>query len=84
MMSGYEITCANKNRLGVIIRIGGAGWSLDGHEAIVKIMSGQLRLRIRVGGSYQDVGVRGEGMNAYLALEPDGFPLHELHDLPSC
>jgi hypothetical protein len=29
------------------------------------------------------VGVRGEGFDAYFVLEPDGFPLHNLN-FPSC
>ncbi len=83
-MTGFEITCANRNPQGLIVRIGGDGWSLDTHEAIVRVVSSQLQLRIRVNGSSVQVGVRGEGFDSYLALEPDGFPLHSLNDLPSC
>ena len=82
-MSGYEITCANKNFRGLVVRIGGEGWSLGAHEAIVKILSKQIQLIIRIDGKLVQVGVRGEGSEAYLALEPDGFPLHNL-DFPSC
>lgn len=83
-MIGFEITCANKNQQGFIVRIGGAGWSLEAHEAIVRIISKQLQLRIRVNGIYAQVGIRGKGFDSYLALEPDGFPLHDLEDLPGC
>lgn len=68
----------------MIVRVGGDGWSLDTHEAIVKIISSQIRLNVRIEESYYDVGVRGEGMNAYLALEPDGQPLHTVDGLQSC
>lgn len=84
MVSGLEILCASKNYAGNIIRIGGDGWSLEAREAIVKILNGQLRLNIRVDGIYLDVGLRGEGFDTYLVIEPDGFPLHNLSDLPSC
>lgn len=82
-MSGFEITCLNKNSRGVVVRIGGQGWSLGAHEAIVKIISQQARYVIRINGDYVQVGVRGEGFDAYLALEPDGFALHNLN-IPSC
>jgi|FLYN01.1.fsa_nt_gi hypothetical protein len=83
-MSGYEITCANRDTRGGIVRIGGEGWSLSVHEAIVKLVSQQLRLNIYVDGRLYDVGVRGDGADAYLAVEPDGFPLHSLAGLQSC
>ena len=82
-MSGFEITCANKNFRGFVVRIGGAGWSLGTHDAIVKILSKQIQLTIQIEGKFVQVGVRGEGADAYLALEPDGFPIHNL-DFPSC
>jgi hypothetical protein len=82
-MSGFEITCANKNSRGRVVRIGGEGWSLGVHEAIVKIVSNQLRFTIYVDGDLVQLGVRGEGFDAYLALEPEGSPLHDL-DIPSC
>ena len=82
-MSGFKITCANKNANGLIVRITGEGWSLGVHEAIVKIISNQVRLAICIDGKLVQVGVCGEGFDAYLALEPDGFPLHNL-DVPSC
>lgn len=83
-MSGYEITCANKNLRGEIMRIGGKGWTLTAREAIVKIISQQLRLNIYVDGQLFEVGVRGDGPDTYLVVEPDGFPLHNLIDLRSC
>ena len=83
-MSGFEITCANKDQRGVIIRIGGEGWSFDAREAVVKIITQQLRFYIRLDDQTCDVGVRGEAFDSYLALEPDGFPLHNVTTLPSC
>jgi hypothetical protein len=83
-MSGYEITCANRDQNGMIIRIGGEGWSLSVQDAITKLVSQQLRVFVRAENTFTDVGVRGEGSNAYLALEPDGYPLHNLSELPSC
>lgn len=82
-MSGFEITCTNRNSRGVIVRIGGDGWSLRRHEAIVKIISKQIRLTILMDEGYAEVGVRGEGPDAYLVLEPDGCPLCDLN-IPSC
>ncbi len=82
-MSGFKITCANKNPKGLIVRIGGNGWSLGTREAVVKIMSNQLRLTIHVLEDNVRVGVRGSDLDAYLVLEPEGFPLHNL-DFPSC
>ena len=82
-MAGYEITCVNKNFRGFIVRIGGDGWSLGTHEAIVKIISKQIQMMICVEDEYVEIGVRGEGFGAYLVLEPDGSPLHDL-DFPSC
>lgn len=84
MASGFQITCANKNHHGVIVRVGGPGWSLSTHEAIAKISSQQLRLHIRLGNELYEVGVRGDGGSAYLVLEPDAKPLHEVAELPSC
>lgn len=83
-MSGFEITCVNKDQRGAIVRIGGQGWSLTIHEAVVKIISHQLRLWVRVDGADFDVGVRGEGFAAYLVIEPEGFALHNLTALQSC
>jgi hypothetical protein len=84
MVSGLQITCANRNPNGVIVRVGGQGWSLSIHEAIIKISSQQIRLHIRLGNEYFDIGVRGHDTNAYLVLEPDERPLHEVVGLPSC
>jgi hypothetical protein len=83
-MSGYEITCANRDSRGAIIRIGGEGWTLTVHEAIVRITTGQIKLMIYLDGRQAEVGIRGEGNESYLAVEPDGFPLHNLTDLQSC
>ena len=84
MTSGFQITCANKNPNGIIVRVGGQGWSLSLHEVILKISSGHLRIYVRQGDEYFDIGVRGNATSAYLALEPDGTPLHEVVGLPSC
>jgi len=84
MVSGLEITCANRDSQGIILRIGGQGWTLPVHEAVVKVISQQLRLNISVDGQLLDVGVRGDGSDAYLAIEPDGYALHDLADLQSC
>ncbi len=83
-MSGYEITCVNRDQRGLIIRLGGIGWSMQVHDALVKVISQQLRLYLRVDETYFDVGVRGEGFDAYFVLEPGGSALHELNNLPSC
>ena len=53
-------------------------------QVIVAIVSRELRLYVRVNDDLLDVGIRGEGFDSYLALEPEGFPLHNLADLPSC
>ena len=82
-MSGLEITCINRDTRGLIGRIGGEGWSFSLHEAIVKLISHQLGLTIKVEGEYFQVGVHGEGFDAYLVRESDGFPLHRLN-FPSC
>ena len=84
MASGFQITCANKNTNGNIVRIGGPGWSLENHEAIVRIVSRRLRLNIVLDDTLYDVGVRGGGAGAYLVLEPSGRPLREIEALPSC
>ena len=77
------MTCVNKNSRGLIDRIGGDSWSMGAHEAIVKVISEQVRFIIRINGKYFQIGVRGEGFDAYLVLEPHGFPLHKL-EFPSC
>ena len=82
-MSGFEITCINKNARGLVARIGGEGWSLSAHDAVVKLISSQIRLIIHLNGETVQVSVRGEGFDAYLVLEPDGFPLHNL-EFPNC
>ncbi len=84
MASGFEITCANRRADGTIVRIGGQGWSLSVQEAIIKIVIGQLRLNLLLDNTFVAVGVRGDGSNAYLALEPDGRPLSAVDGLPSC
>ena len=84
MEHGFQITCANKNQSGTIVRVGGHGWSLSHHEAIHKIIGNQLRLYIFIGDDYFDIGVRREGNYAYLVLEPDGKALNEVEELMSC
>ena len=84
MSSGFQISCANKNLNGTIVRLGGEGWSLSHHEAILKINGNLLRLTISIGNESFDIGVRGEGDSAYLVLEPEGKALHELEGLASC
>ena len=83
-MSGLEITCANRDQNGMIIRIGGDGWSLGVQDAITRLMMQQLRVYVRVENALLIVGVRGENADAYLALEPEGYPLHDLTSLQSC
>lgn len=83
-MSGLEITCANRDQNGMIIRIGGDGWSLGVQDAITRLMMQQLRVYVRVENALLIVGVRGESAGAYLALEPEGYPLHDLTSLHSC
>lgn len=83
-MSGFEITCVNKNPNGMIVRIGGQGWSLSVNEAISKLISHQVRLNLLLDGQYVDIGVQGEGTNAFLTLEPAGKSLHEIKNLPGC
>jgi hypothetical protein len=56
---------------------------MGAHEAVVKVISEQVRFTIHINGIYVQVGVRGEGFDAYFVLEPDGFPLHNLN-FPSC
>lgn len=84
MATGFQVTCANKNQLGVIVRVGGPGWSLSRQEAVQKIDGNQLRLHIFIGDEAFDIGVRGSGNNAYLVLEPDAKPLSEVAELKSC
>jgi hypothetical protein len=83
-MVGFEITCANMNPNGMLTRVGGVNWSLGIQEAINKLITGQLRLYVRVDNELVDIEVRGEGASAHLALATDGSPLHTLNDLPSC
>jgi len=83
-ISGFQITCANKNTQGTIVRIGGPGWSLQAQDAIMRGISHRIRLYILLGNIHHDVSVRGDGADAYLALEPDGQPLHAIDGLPSC
>jgi hypothetical protein len=83
-MSGFQITCANKNTEGVIVRIGGPGWSLSMQEFITRMVSETLRLNILLGNEYFDVGLRGEGNDTFLVLEPDGVALSEIEGLQSC
>ncbi|GAB4528968.1 MAG: hypothetical protein OHK0046_48440 [Anaerolineae bacterium] len=84
MPTGFQVTCANKNQQGVIVRVGGPGWSLSLPEAIQKIDGQQLRLHIFIGDEAFDIGVRGSGNNAYLVLEPDAKPLSDVAELKSC
>ena len=84
MVSGFQITCANKNLRGTIVRLGGPDWSMSHQEAIRKIIGNELRLHIFIADVSFDIGVRGEGDNAYLVLEPEAKPLHEVEGLASC
>lgn len=84
MATGFQVTCANKNQQGVVVRIGGPGWSLSIQEAIQKITGKHLRLHIFIGDEAFDIGVRGSGNSVYLVLEPDGKPLSEVPELRSC
>nr|MBN1230136.1 hypothetical protein [Anaerolineae bacterium] len=76
--------CANKNPNGMIVRVGGMGWSLSISEAVVKIMNQQLRLHILLDNQYHDIGVRSDSSDAYLVLEENERPLHDIDGLPSC
>jgi hypothetical protein len=82
--SGLEISCANKNQQGMIVRLGGQGWSLSLHEAILGLVHNHIRLCILIGNEYFDVGIRGDGNDSYLVLEPEGKPLSEVEGLLSC
>lgn len=82
--SGFEITCVNKNHLGVIVRIGGVGWSLSAEDAIRKLLSRQLGFTILLNNQYRDLGIRGSHPDVYLAVEPEGYALHDIADIPSC
>lgn len=84
MLSGFTITCVNKNQRGIVTRVGGDGWSLETRDAIIKMLSAQIRLNIQIEGKFVEVGLRGSGFDAYFVTEPEGFPLHDLPDLPSC
>jgi hypothetical protein len=84
MATGFQITCANKNLNGTIVRVGGSGWSLSHREAIRKILSKELRLHIFIGDESFDIGVRGEGDDAYLVLEAGEKALDEVEGLMSC
>lgn len=84
MTSGLQITCANKNPNGTIVRIGGSRWSMSLHEAIFQLTSYHLRFHIFIGDTSYNVGVRGDGQSSYLVLEPDGKPLADIEGLFSC
>lgn len=84
MLSGSQITCANKNQSGTIVRVGGPGWSLSHHEAIRKITTKQISLYIRIGDESFPIGVRGDGTDSYLVLEPEGKLLSDVEQLKSC
>ena len=84
MASGFQVTCANKNQQGVIVRLGGPGWSLSRQEVIQKIDRNELRLHIFIGDTSFEIGVRGSGNNAYLVLQPDSTPLVDVAELQSC
>ena len=84
MTSGFQITCANKNQNGTIVRVGGPGWSLSRREAVQKIVGNQIRLHIYIGDVAFDIGVRGEGDAAFLVLEPDAKDLSDVDGLHSC
>jgi|GEM_PF-3975662 len=84
MASGYQITCANKNQNGTIVRIGGVGWSYSQQEAIRKILMKQLSMYIVVGNETFTIAVRGEGNDTYLVLEPGEKPLDNIDELKSC
>ena len=84
MATGFQILCANKNQNGTIVRLGGADWTLSHFDAIIKIQENQLRLHVVIGNDVFDIGVRGDGRDAYLVLEPDGKPLHQVEGLKSC
>ena len=84
MNSGFEILCANKNHSGIIVRLSGVGWSLSHREAIYRLNSRQIRLYISIGDESFDIGVRGEGDEAYLVLEPEEKALSDVAGLKSC
>jgi hypothetical protein len=84
MNSGFQVTCANKNLNGTIVRLGGNGWSLSYQEAIYRLNSRQLRLFISIGDESFEIGVRGEGMDAFLVLEPESKALSQIEGLKSC
>lgn len=84
MTSGFHITCINKNQLGIVIRIGGDGWTMSIREAVAQLASERIRLVVLLDNQYVEVGIRTRNSDSYLALEPDGTPLDELEGLPSC
>lgn len=84
MLSGLEITCANKNQNGTIVRIGGSGWSMSQTDAIRKLIMNHITLNISIGDETFQVRVAGEGQDTYLVLEPGGKLLSEVEQLLSC
>ena len=83
-MSGFHVTCINRNPAGLIIRIGGADWSMSLAEAISGLVYKRLRLTILIGNEYFDIGLRGQGSNTYLVVEPEGKALAVIEGLYSC
>lgn len=83
-MSGFEVTCVNRNSRGLLTRVGGDNWSMSIQEATMKILSHQVRLYIILEGTELDIGIRGKGSESYLSAEPDGIPLHTVIGLQSC
>lgn len=83
-LSGFSITCANKNQSGKIIRIGGQGWSLEIRDALKRIIDNTIKLNITIGNSTYYIGIRGNGDNIYAVLEPGGKRLDDIDGLHSC
>ena len=67
-MTGWQITCANRDQRQQLVRVGGDGWSMTIREVITGVISRQTRLYIRVKEYFHDVGVRGERIDAYLFI----------------
>ena len=81
MVTGFQITCANKNLNGTIVRVGGPGWSLSQREAIQKIIGNELRLHIFIGDDTFEIGVRGEVMTLIWYSNQKQKPFMKLRDL---
>ena len=83
MAERLQVTCVDKTNTS-IVNVGGDGWKMTQSEAIIKILSGSIRLYIIKYGKTIDIEVAQKNGNLYLKSQKYSIGKDYLFSLPGC